>query len=869
MVRVLVISNFYPPERRTGSTLGCRNIVESLKARGLDVQVLTGALDQKKQLGDGNVHRWLRTDPKKTQHWHAVFLKELANQTLARKLFQDFRPDVILLFDISQVSISLALLAQGMGRPTCFYVASDWFATWEKDPWYQLWPKERGGSRILRFLSRHFGLVPPSQPLNLSGTIFASAFLKNMAIEVGRPVAQAPVVPSGIDLSRFSYKEASGQAPNRLLYVGKVGPEKGVDVAIEALGILKKAEGCADLSLTISGDNQNCPSFVTYLRDLGAHHGVLNNLIFSGFTPSEKMPALYQAHDIFVFPSAKEEPLTISLLEAMSCGMAVVSTSSGGNSEILKDGTNALVIPKENPEQCASQVLRLLKEPELFESLRAKARSTIEEGFRLDRSIVAIEKILKDAAGQVDTALRGREAKEIPSTAEDAPAESMTRLIRRAKRWLKWGDLIVLGRAFLKPPFLAQKMRAAFQKSSSFIALLVFPVLYQGFFLLSGRRRKATSPDASQPRNVLVVQLADIGDVILTSPFLRELRSFLPRSRITLAVQPRMFNLAEKCPYVDEVIPFHWRTIRHWKDAFRGHLLLWLEASRLAGRRLWKKHFDTAISLRWNNDACQAAALILMYASGAPRRIAYINGPGDFLFHRLGDVNRLTTEGPVRAALKHEIERQLDILQFLGAQPKDTHLEVWTSRDDEQLAHDLLSRHGLVPADFLIALAPGAAWAYRRWPADRFVELGRWLQETYNATVLIIAAKGERDLADQVERGLQGRLTINLAGKTTLREMAAVLKRCNLFIGNDSGPMHIAAASGVPSVGLFGPGEYERFRPWGKDHETVRLGLTCNPCSENCRFDEARCIQGITVSQVRSVLTKKLLSRRHLEIKKD
>ena len=868
-MRVLVISNFYPPERKTGSTLGCRNIVEFLRARGHDAQLLTSALEPKKQHSEGDVHRWLRRDSKKTQHWHAVFLKELANQTLARKLFQDFRPDVLLLFDLSQISASLALLGQGMGLPTFFYVSSDWFATWEKDPWYQLWPKDRGGSRVLRFLSRHFGLVPPSQPLNLSGAIFASAFLKNMAIEVGRPVAQAPVVPWGIDLSRFSYQEASRQVPSRLLYVGKVGPEKGVDVAIEALGILKKEEGCTDLTLTISGDDQDCPSFVTYLRDLAARHGILNNLILSGFTPSEKMPGLYQSHDIFVFPSAKEEPLTISLLEAMSCGMAVVSTSSGGNSEILKDGTNALVIPKENPEQCARQVLRLLKEPELFKSLRAKARGTIEEQFRLDRSVENIEKILKGAGGQADIALRGREAKEIRSAAEDAPAESMDRLIRRAKRWLKWGDFIVLGRAFLKPPFLAQKMRAVFRETSSFIALLIFPVLYEGFFLLSGRRRKAASAEASQPRNVLVVQLADIGDIILTSPFLRELRGFLPRSRITLVVQPNMFNLAEKCPYVDEVIAFRWRTIRHWRDAFRGHLLLWLEASRLACRRLWKKHFDTAISLRWNNDACQAAALILMYASGAPRRIAYINGPGDFLFHRLGDVNRLTTEGPVRGALKHEIERQLDILHFLGGQPEDTRLEVWTSTDDEQFAQDLLSRHGIVTADFLVALAPGAAWAYRRWPADRFVEVGRWLQETYNATVLIIAGQGERGLADQIERGLQGRLTINLAGKTTLREMAAVLKRCHLFIGNDSGPMHIAAASGVPSVGLFGTGEYERFRPWGKDHETIRAGLTCNPCSENCHFDVARCIQGITVSRVQSVLATKLLNRRHLEIKTD
>ena len=862
-MRILVISNFYPPHHKTGYALGCQDIVESLEARGYQIQVLTSTSGLRKGQSDGAVHRRLTRHAKENPHWHDVFLKEVVNQTCLKNFFQDFQPDLVFLFDLSEISVSLALVAQEKGPPACFYVSSDWLATWERDPWYQLWPKGKGGFKVLRFLSRHFELVPPSRPLDLTHLVFASAHLKNMAKQVGQSVAQAAVIPWGIDVRRFSYKETHPHNPSRLLYVGQIGPQKGVDIAIEALGILKKEYGYEALPLTISGDDQAFPHFAAYLRELAASHGLLDNITFTGYTPRENMPGLYQAHDILVFPSVLEEPFTISLLEAMSCGTAVVSTASGGNSEILKDEFNALVIPRENPRLCAQQILRLLKDPELIESIRAKARKTVEERFRLDQSIDSLEAVLKDAAAQASPGRPRLVSKELPLSAERARPESVEQLSRRAKRWLKYGDFLVLSRAFLKPDFFIGKLKAAFQKTSSYIALLIFPFLYEGFFLLSGRRRKKTPLEASQLRKVLVVQLADIGDIILTGPFLRELRRFLPSAEIVLVVQPGMFNLVEKCPYTNEVLPFHWRIVKDWRTAFRGHVLWWLEASRLARRSLWKHHFDMAVSLRWNNDASQAAALILMSASGARHRIAYANSPNDFMFSRLGDVNRLTTQGPVRGAPKHEIERQLDILRFLGGQPEETNLEVWATPEDERFAKNLLGRHGLAGAGLLVALAPGAAWAFRRWPMGRFIELGRWLQEDYKAYILIIAGKSEQGLAFRLEKGLQSRLTVNLAGKTTLREMASILKYCQLFIGNDSGPMHVAAASGVPSIGLFGPGEYERFRPWGNDHEVIRSGLTCNPCSENCQFAEARCIKGITVSQVKEVLSKKLESIRY------
>ena len=112
----------------------------------------------------------------------------------------------------------------------------------------------------------------------------------------------------------------------------------------------------------------------------------------------------------------------------------------------------------------------------------------------------------------------------------------------------------------------------------------------------------------------------------------------------------------------------------------------------------------------------------------------------------------------------------------------------------------------------------------------------------------------------KIEKGLKDGKTVNLAGKTTLREMAAFLKRCILFIGNDSGPLHVATAAGIPVIGFYGPGEYHRFKPWGMNHEAFRLGLSCSPCSQNCLFREPRCIEGITLHRVKNLLAQKMSS---------
>ncbi len=864
-MRILAVSSFYPPHERSGYELGALDIVEMLRARGHQVRVLTSAQGDQEDRAKGDVLRWLKAGSKERSDWRSVLTKELVNQTAFRRICSDFRPDVVFFFNLTDVSTSLALLADDMGFPTSFYLADSWFATWEKDQWHQVWPRRNRGARVLRFMSRHFDLRPPDIPLRFASAAFTTSHLRAIAVELKRATADAPVIPWGVDQSRFQPRDSRRQRPRRLLYVGELKPHRGLDIAIRALGILKREYGSERLSLTVAEKNKSDPLFKAYFRDLSERCGVAGDVRFAPPRPRRDMPDVYGAHDVLVFPPAAEDSLALTLLEAMACGLAVVSTPTCGHADVLKDGHNALVFPAENPEVCARQILRLVNDSELYVSIATNARLTVDKGFRLERCVDDIERLLKEAATKAGERSHRHSASSgalLPEKGQ--PSKLQPKVLRRVRWTLRLGAIVVSIGTLLKPGFYFRILRRMAQKGLSQAALVVFPVFFEAFFRLAGRRGRSRGKDASESKNVMVLQLADMGDILLSGPFLRELKRFMPRARTVLVVQPSMLNLVENCPYVDEVVPFLWRAAKNWRTAFSGTLLWWAQSAWIAARRLWEHRVDLAVSLRWNNEPCQAASLILMYASGARHRIGYHDYPHHLVGYKLTDVNRFITQGPVRGFPEHEIERQLDILRFLGANPDlfRRTLELWTTAEDDRFAQDLFDRHELPAAGLFVAFAPGAAWTFRRWPVERFIELGRWLQEEYGAYILIFAARNERGLASRIEKGLRREQTLDLAGRTSIREIGSILRRCRLFVGNDSGPMHVAVAAGVPVVGLFGPGEYERFRPWGPDHDVIRLAFPCSPCSQSCLFDEARCIMGISVSEVKAAVARKLGSLR-------
>ena len=385
------------------------------------------------------------------------------------------------------------------------------------------------------------------------------------------------------------------------------------------------------------------------------------------------------------------------------------------------------------------------------------------------------------------------------------------------------------------------------------------------FFWLLGRRQKTQELALSNVKHVLVVRLDTIGDVILTAPFLRELRRSLPYANITLLVKDNTYDLVELCPYVNEVLTYHSNRRKRFSQ-FWNHVC----ALRLAWKYLWKKNFELAIIPRWDADFYHAT--FVAYFSGANWRVGYSEIVTDNKKQTNAGFDRLLTHILADNMLKHEVERNLDVLRFLGGTIQGRNLEIWQSSKDEEYIAQCLNICGAHLGDLLIAFCPSAREPKRMWPLTNFVDLGSWLKQEFNARIVVVGAHGEEALGEELARQLPGTV-INLVGQTTLRQAASLMKNCSLYIGNDTGPKHLAAAAGVPIVELschpivgspYHSNSPQRFGPWGVPHIVLQPEVALAPCLDACCSKKTHCILGITLEQVLEAVEQSLTQQNFL-----
>lgn len=381
-------------------------------------------------------------------------------------------------------------------------------------------------------------------------------------------------------------------------------------------------------------------------------------------------------------------------------------------------------------------------------------------------------------------------------------------------------------------------------------------------FWLMLRRRRGRTLSLRLVRRVLVVRLDEIGDVVMTTPLLRELRRQLPEAWISLVVKPAIKNLVELCPYVNEVFTYDRNTKRS-----NGELRQHWRTLALARKQLWHRRFDLAIVPRWDTD--QSHATFVAYFSGAAWRIGFSE---KVIAHKRlpnAGYDRLFTHLLYDNKLQHEVKRSLEMIRYLGGLVQEKRLELWVGEDDADYAEEIFREHGVRPGDLVVAFGTsGGHSPMKQWPRENFLELGRWLRQEYDSRVLIVGGPGEETLGWELERGL-GPVVINVVGKTSLRQAAALLGRCHLYAGNDAGPMHVAVAMGLPVVALFGSSCLHRFGPWGSGHRVLSLYPSCGPCKgeihlDRCRYctaDRPHCILDITVEQVKEAVTHQLQKR--------
>jgi lipopolysaccharide heptosyltransferase I len=326
---------------------------------------------------------------------------------------------------------------------------------------------------------------------------------------------------------------------------------------------------------------------------------------------------------------------------------------------------------------------------------------------------------------------------------------------------------------------------------------------------------------ATPPRRILIIKPSAIGDVVHALPILNLLRRTWPDAHIAWLVTPACANLIEGHPMLNEVILFERRKLG------RG----WREPKAAAGlfafmKRLRGENFDLVLDLQGLFRSGWFAR-----ATRAPVRIGFKNAREFsplFYTHRV-DVG--TTE-------QHAIDRYLKMAASLGCGDSPVEFPFHVTDDDR--------RHvgSLVPVNRPYAvLIPGTNWATKRWPIERFAALAKVLRERRGFAIVAAGSPDEARLADQVGAD------VNAAGRTTLRQLVALLERASLVVANDSGPMHIAAALGRPLVTPFGPTNPVRTGPYRRSDTVVRLDIPCSPCySRTCSHQS--CLKWLDVETV-------------------
>lgn len=325
--------------------------------------------------------------------------------------------------------------------------------------------------------------------------------------------------------------------------------------------------------------------------------------------------------------------------------------------------------------------------------------------------------------------------------------------------------------------------------------------------------------------SILVLRLYFVGDALLSTPVFEALKRRFPRASLSVLVKKRATGILAGNPFVDEVIEY---------DAVaRYHSPVWL--GRLA-RELRRRRFGLAVDLTGDLRSSW-----LLLAADPGFRVGFNHAGLGFLLDR---------SVPYRAQ-GHVVDHLLSSVACVGASLEDPRPRLYLDASDQRAAQALLSEFGLSPERSpFVVLSPGANRRYRRWPAERFGRLAAVARERFGIPSVVVGSGEDSRLAEEVVAS-SGGAALSLAARTSLRTLGAITARARAFVGNDSGPLHIAASQGTPVVALFGPTTPERFAPRGAPSRIIWPHYPCSPCDQRrCPRAADPCMDAIEVEEV-------------------
>ena len=379
---------------------------------------------------------------------------------------------------------------------------------------------------------------------------------------------------------------------------------------------------------------------------------------------------------------------------------------------------------------------------------------------------------------------------------------------------------------------------------------LLFSVRIPTLLAIFWRKWLARTAEASaNPRSIILFRLDQLGDVVLTTPLFRALKRLYPNARCTVVVQPAYRAILTTNHSVDEILPLN-EVKAKWLPARARRLVsaLWFYWTHLRHRQ-----FDLALSPRWDVD--ESLATMLCVLTNAGRRVGHSEQVAEAKrrsnrgFDRAFDV--IVPLGPVR----HEVDRNLAIVEALGGRVEDRRLEICLTANDRKFASELLTHHE--SGRTLVAIGIGGRAAGRKWPLKSYAEMIARLNQHHVVQPIIVCAREEEAEAEKLADLLV--VPPYILSGVPLRAVCAVLERCDLFVGNDSGTAHLAAAMDCPTVVVSrhpqgGDPDHAnspaRFGPRCLHHLVVQPLDGAGDCTTSCRSSEPHCIKLVTVEMV-------------------
>jgi heptosyltransferase-3 len=337
-------------------------------------------------------------------------------------------------------------------------------------------------------------------------------------------------------------------------------------------------------------------------------------------------------------------------------------------------------------------------------------------------------------------------------------------------------------------------------------------------------------------RNILLIQLGDIGDVVLTTPTIRAVKETYPEARITMMARKPFGNLLLSDPSLYEVIE---------TEKIRGTFLQIARGNVQLILRLRRARYDLVIDLRIGDRGA-----ILAFLTGASARIACQGGNHQFwrdiLFTKILRDMKIATL-PIHPGA----DQSLRIVRELGIDTADSTPKLYIAPDDLLRANTLLVEAGIVARTKIVTVNPFSRWKYKEWNNAKWGEAIDRIWETRQIASALIGSAEEAASCQEIVAGREERV-INLAGKTTLGELAAVISLSSLHLGVDSAAPHIAAALGIPTVTIHGPSDWRAWRIVDEHHKVISPVMDCLPCNmTGCDGSgKSRCLDELAVEPV-------------------